>query len=370
MGDLTLSQVQQHLASLVSPPTTRGKSRTTTKPSPSTRQSRAQTHPAGPRGGADTLDTDTLEDLQQMFDEDQDSQSVVVQQTRKVTAGRSTKGGLAARWTGASDMVMGKVSVQCRPITPHVALAGWDAEEDPSVSGAGDATRALVNPSSSLWWNVEMCSQLEDFHITLSFPPHSLIGQLIPFTVQIVRVKHLRTVKAAHSEEEEEEDEEEDDEVEYDGDRFLYELKLEKDLWMMAGKPKVLFTLRPGETKSFSSHLLPIVCGYLPVPSLTLHEVLMIPEVAKAPSTDHDSSTVATDNESVDNSVNAASPGSDVSRKSRAEDKQTQKEFEWDVVLQPVPQTRLLQHFASHQVYVYPAGDFTTGVGPVDAQSS
>lgn len=146
-------------------------------------------------------------------------------------------------------------------------------------------------------WPIEIHPQQEDFHVTVAFPPHAFIGQLLPFTV---RIAHLLSAGAKQDAPQA---------------HLLFEISTQDSLWMLSGKQRRQFWLRPGEEKTFTCRILPVVCGYLPVPVVHMQEAQSLPQARIA----------------------------------------------WH----PVDKSRVVHHLASRQIYVYPTGDFTSGCDAV-----
>ena len=156
-----------------------------------------------------------------------------------------------------------------------------------------------------LEWKIPIVSQTEDFHVTLSFQPCAFIGEFVPLSLSICRIDHHQSSSSSslsHS-----------PDSSLSLSTFVVELCYDPHTWMVHGKRVVRFELKPGQDATFNCEILPIVCGYLPVPEVTLKRV------------DSDGSVELIDRD------------------------------------------RVLHHLASGQVCVYPQGDFQTGAMRINA---
>jgi hypothetical protein len=243
-------------------------------------------------------------------------------------------------------------------VTPlDAAVAEWDVQASAATAAAAAASGSVGArsgpPRVSLSWPIRFEAHEAEFHVTLAFPPHAYVGAPVDLAITVARVQRIATREHRVPEREAEgvgavnastggaDGDGDSKGVGADGDgegeaELLYELEPEPSVWLLAGKRRARFALARAEERCFRWRLLPVACGYLPVPTLRLWR---LPRGGGG----------------------GGGGGGEALSAREAGSREA---------LEPVSPRRILTHFASQQIYAFPLGDVQTGVALVGALGS
>jgi hypothetical protein len=254
-----------------------------------------------------------------------------------------------------------------------------------SVSSASASSTLTSTPSISsnrsiaLHWPLDIESmtggsgpQQRDLYMSLSFPSTSSIGESVAFTLTIHRLR-LREPSSFPS-------------LSSPTSTPLllcYQLTIDPTMWLMMGKPQATFSLQAGEQQSFTLKLLPIVCGYLPIPAITLFTVappLSSSSLSRTTSGNNAATGSATGRSRLDDGNDDGAftrPSSRVphlhsistittSAMTTTGRVSVNNSVGIPSALERVPLGRILRHAAAEQIQVYPLSTMRTGLRHIE----
>jgi len=219
---------------------------------------------------------------------------------------------------------------------------------EPRHPRGNESARGLLSLSWPL--DIHMISAQQDLHLVLHFPPHGFVNSFVPFTVRVLALGDSPAAPAAALSASASSSSAAAAPSSSSAPsaapcppqakmHLLFELSTDSSLWMIQGKQKATCSLSPGCDVVFTCQLLPLVSGYLPVPSVRLKQARGDIYASSSSSSSFSSSS-------------SSSSASSSSSSSSSEQEETPFPY---AAYEKIHPSRILTHFASHQIYIYPS---------------